>query len=144
MSATAAAALQERAPRLIRVRPKEEVVAAVDIDGTALYKSSCPSGGTIELFVEPMRRAHRIIEYSDTGLADNTDVFAVPAGHYFAMGDNRDNSLDSRADVGFVPAENLVGRAEIIFFSTDGSARWFEFWKWPTSIRFERIFGRVR
>jgi signal peptidase I len=71
-------------------------------------------------------------------------VFAVQAGHYFAMGDNRDNSLDSRADVGFVPAENLVGRAEIIFFSTDGSARWFEFWKWPTSIRFERIFGRVR
>ncbi|HJS30841.1 MAG TPA: signal peptidase I [Alphaproteobacteria bacterium] len=92
----------------------------------------------------PGSRAHRIIEYSDTGPADNTDIFAVPPGHFFAMGDNRDNSLDSRADVGFVPAENLVGRAEIIFFSTDGSARWFEFWKWPTSIRFERIFGRVR
>jgi signal peptidase I len=55
------------------------------------------------------------------------------------MGDNRDNSSDSRASVGYVPFENFVGKAEIIFFSTDGSAHFWEFWKWPTAIRYSRI-----
>jgi signal peptidase I len=55
------------------------------------------------------------------------------------MGDNRDNSADSRADVGFVPSENLVGKAEIIFFSTDGSARFWEIWQWPFAIRYSRL-----
>lgn len=90
----------------------------------------------------PGGRIHRIIERSDNGPADNTQTYTVPPGHYFAMGDNRDNSLDSRAlhDVGFIPAENLVGRAEIIFFSTNGSASWWEFWKWPRALRFNRFF----
>src|ERR1700676_4826238 len=63
------------------------------------------------------------------------------------MGDNRDNSLDSRmqdSGVGFVPAENLVGRAEFLFFSTDGSAAWWEVWKWPFAIRYGRLFTAIR
>jgi signal peptidase I len=88
---------------------------------------------------------HPILEQSDNERLDNTGVYVVPPNHYFAMGDNRDNSLDSRvppdlSGVGFVPAENLVGRAEILFFSTDGSADWYEFWKWPAAMRFSRLF----
>jgi len=88
---------------------------------------------------------HRIIEsQGDQGTYDNTDVFIVPPDHYFAMGDNRDDSSDSRTDVvGYVPVENLVGRADIIFFSTDGSASWWEFWKWPFAIRYARFFDLI-
>ncbi len=66
----------------------------------------------------------------------------MPKGQYFAMGDNRDNSQDSRVleAVGFVPAENLVGRAEFLFFSHNGSASLWEFWRWPGAIRFRRFF----
>jgi signal peptidase I len=61
------------------------------------------------------------------------------------MGDNRDNSLDSRvlSAVGYVPGENLIGRAEFIFFSTDGAARLWEFWDWPVAIRYSRLFRAV-
>ncbi len=99
----------------------------------------------------PNGRQHRILEKDgDRGPLDNTPVFTVPAGHYFAMGDNRDNSLDSRVPnersmngVGFVPAENLVGRAEIMFFSTDGSAAWWEVWGWLPAMRFSRFFSVI-
>lgn len=91
----------------------------------------------------PNGTSHRILEESDHGALDNTPPYRVPEGHYFMMGDNRDNSLDSRASVGFVPAENLIGRADILFFSTDGSARLWEVWKWPAATRFSRIFDTV-
>jgi signal peptidase I len=55
------------------------------------------------------------------------------------MGDNRDNSADSRANVGYVPFENFVGKAEIIFFSTNGSAHFWEVWNWPFAIRYGRL-----
>jgi signal peptidase I len=88
---------------------------------------------------------HRIIKIGDDGPLDNTAVYEVPEGYYFAMGDNRDNSQDSRvvSAVGFIPAENLVGRAEFLFFSTDGSANWWEVWKWPFGIRYGRLFHGV-
>jgi len=94
----------------------------------------------------PGGRSHLIIEQSDDGPLDNTPEFRVPAGHVFAMGDNRDNSLDSRVPsaVGMIPIENLVGRAEFIFFSVDGSARWWEVWGWPFAIRYSRLLSAVR
>jgi signal peptidase I len=90
--------------------------------------------------------AHDILEASDDAPLDNTPEFRVPPGHVFAMGDNRDNSLDSRAmnAVGFIPIENLVGRAEFIFFSVDGSAAWWQVWNWPFAIRWSRLFSAVR
>ncbi len=85
---------------------------------------------------------HRIYEVSDDQRLDNTDVFVVPEGHYFMMGDNRDNSQDSRVKevVGFVPFENFVGRADFLFYSTNHYAGMFEFWKWPWTVRYSRLF----
>lgn len=89
-------------------------------------------------------RHHYILDLTDRGRLDNTPVFEVPAGHVFAMGDNRDNSLDSRTDaVGYIPIENLIGRAELMMFSVNGTARIWEPWKWPWAIRYDRIFKRI-
>ena len=96
---------------------------------------------------------HRILEINDFQPQDNTREFTVPEGHYFAMGDNRDNSQDSRmALVGFIPRENLVGRAEVLFFSINGAvigdAPLFKPWRWKIwdslpSLRFGRFFNSV-
>lgn len=83
---------------------------------------------------------HEILEESDRGPLDNTMVFRVPEGHYFGMGDNRDHSQDSRV-IGYIPKENLVGRADVKFFSIDGS--FWKFWQWPWSLRFDRFFKAV-
>ena len=103
---------------------------------------------TVRLYREllPGGRTHQIIEQTDDGPLDNTGEFIVPAGHFFAMGDNRDNSLDSRVQsaVGFVPIENLVGRAEFIFFSVDGSSPFWQVWNWPFAIRWSRLLSPVR
>ncbi|MDP2123419.1 MAG: signal peptidase I [Parvibaculum sp.] len=81
------------------------------------------------------------LDMTTNSVWDNTGLYIVPEGHYFMMGDNRDNSSDSRVPdvVGYVPFENLVGRAEIIFFSADGSAAFWQFWKWPSAIRWDRL-----
>ena len=101
------------------------------------YRETLPNGVT-----------HFTLDMSPNTETDNTPVFTVPNEHYFAMGDNRDNSIDSRiakrrGGVGFIPAENLVGRAEILFFSHDSSARWWQVWKWPQAIRYGRLFHTV-
>lgn len=97
------------------------------------YRETLP-GGT----------SYTVLDFLEHGTLDDTRVYEVPQGHVFAMGDNRDNSLDSRVDgVGFIPLENLVGRAEFIFFSTNGSGRFWEIWKWPMAIRFERLFHLI-
>ena len=95
----------------------------------AVYQETLPNG-----------KSYLIQERSDDDLLDNTNVFLVPEGHYFMMGDNRDNSRDSRTtSVGLVPAENLIGRAERLFFSHNSSAHLWEVWKWPFVIRYGRL-----
>ncbi len=95
--------------------------------------------GLLYYEILPNGRRHLIREIDDNSRLDNYPPEIVREGHFFAMGDNRDNSLDSRADVGQVPFENLVGRAEILFFSHDSSSAWWKFWTWPSTIRFGRI-----
>jgi len=88
--------------------------------------------------------SYTVLDLVARGSLDNTRVYEVPEGHVFAMGDNRDNSLDSRVDgVGLIPVENLIGRAELLFFSTNGQARFWEVWKWPTAIRWDRLFSWI-
>ncbi len=93
----------------------------------------------------PGGKQHYILKASDDGPLDNTQEYVVPEGDVFCMGDNRDNSLDSRVlnAVGYVPLENLVGRAEFIFLSIDGTAPWWEVWEWPFEIRWARLFSGI-
>ena len=92
----------------------------------------------------PGGRSYYVLDRGQT-VADDTGVYAVPAGHAFMMGDNRDNSEDSRfpamegGGIGFVPLENIVGKAVVGFFSTDGSASWLLPWTWFTAARWSRI-----
>jgi signal peptidase I len=86
------------------------------------------------------------IENSDY---DNTGIYLVPSGHLFMMGDNRDNSADSRISpqnggVGYVPLENIIGRAQMIFFSIGDDAHVWQVWRWPWSVRWGRLFSAVR
>ncbi len=117
--------------------PREPTgIERVDVAG----RGAVPMMGYLETL--PGGVIHRIYEEGDDMHLDNTDVYTVPPGHYFMMGDNRDNSQDSRvlSSVGYVPFENIIGRADFLFFSTNGYADLFEIWKWPWSIRYDRFF----
>lgn len=89
--------------------------------------------------------SHYILKISDDGPLDNTQEYKVPEGYAFAMGDNRDNSLDSRVlnAVGYIPLENLVGRAEFLFFSVDAQEPLWAVWDWPFEIRWSRLFHPI-
>ncbi|HMQ58687.1 MAG TPA: signal peptidase I, partial [Rhizobiaceae bacterium] len=93
--------------------------------------------GPVEVWREtlPNGVSYNTLDITKNGIGDNTREFVVPAGHFFMMGDNRDNSTDSRFTVGFVPYDHFVGRANIIFFSIAGGASPVEIWRWPTELR---------
>ena len=100
-----------------------------------LYEETLPNGFT-----------HYIYEESDRGGLDNTGEYLVPQGQYFVMGDNRDNSQDSRVfdRVGSIPLDHMIGPANRVFFSTDGTARLWEIWRWPFATRFSRLFNNIQ
>jgi signal peptidase I len=95
------------------------------------YQETLPNGVT-----------YHVLDDFDDGEVDNTDVFTVPEGHYFFMGDNRDHSIDSRytEGVGFVPAENIIGRAEVIALSVEEGHSLLAFWNWGESLRTGRFW----
>ena len=99
------------------------------------YRETMPNGVT-----------YTTLDLTDNGFYDNTPVYTVPAGDYFMMGDNRDNSTDSRvlSQVGYVPYENIIGKAQIIFFSIGNGAHAWEVWRWPWTVRWDRLFKLVR
>jgi signal peptidase I len=100
-----------------------------------------------KLYVETLPNGvkHQILKERDDDAVNNTQEYVVPPDRVFAMGDNRDNSADSRFmdGVGFVPVENLVGRAEILFFSIDAEYPWWQFWEWPFEIRWSRLLNPI-
>ncbi|MEO6394819.1 MAG: signal peptidase I [Devosia sp.] len=120
--------------------PREEVGTGVDVnDGlegvpVTIYHETLPNGVV-----------HPIQEISDDEFLDNTDEYVVPAGHYFMMGDNRDRSADSRvlAQVGYVPATNIIGKAEARFFSIQDNTPPWQIWQWPAKARWDRMFESV-
>ncbi len=121
--------------------PKERIEDYTDPDtrmgsGTPIpqYRETLPNGVT-----------YNVLDGDPNSGEDNTDVYVVPEGHYFMMGDNRDNSQDSRFldKVGYVPVENFVGRADIVFFSISSDATLKRVWEWPFRIRWLRFFHLI-
>lgn len=116
--------------------PRTRIEDFVDEDGTRIpqYIETLPNGVK-----------YKVLDADPEGELDNTNVYTVPEDHYFVMGDNRDNSTDSRVlkSVGFIPKENIVGKAKIIFFSVGGGHSLFEVWKWMTEFREDRFFNKI-
>ena len=98
--------------------------------------------GPVPVFIEtlPNGVSYKTLDLNPQSLGDDTEVFEVPEGKYFMMGDNRDNSADSRFEVGFVPFDHFVGRASVIFFSMKDGTHPLAVWKWPSDLRFSRVF----
>ena len=115
--------------------------------GTAQDTDSEGDSREVTVYQEtfPEGTVHTIQEISDNGPLDNTQEYVVPAGHYFMMGDNRDRSADSRvlSSVGFVPAVNLIAKAEARFFSIKDNLPPGQLWQWPANVRRDRMFQQI-
>ncbi|ODT76987.1 signal peptidase I [Devosia sp.] len=119
---------------------REEIGKTIDTDSegrsveVTVYRETFPEG-----------TSHIIQEISDNGGLDNTAEYVVPAGHYFMMGDNRDRSADSRvlSQVGYVPAVNLIAKAEARFFSIKDNIPPWQLWQWPANVRWDRMFQTI-
>lgn len=97
----------------------------------------------LKVYKETLKNGVSYLTYDTASTqGENTPVFKVPDGHYFMMGDNRNHSLDSRFAVGYVPFENFIGRADIIFFSIKDRGAW-QIWRWFSDARFSRIFNKL-
>ena len=95
----------------------------------------------------PGGKSYDVLDLTSSNLMDSTDPVVVPEGSVFLMGDNRDNSEDSRypahpaGGIGLVPIDNLLGRATVMMWSTDGAAEWLKPWTWFTAARWDRLGG---
>ena len=129
---------------------KRESIGDVSIDRDG--DTVAADGDHVKSYRETLPNGVSYIAYYSTYPGrplDDTDVYTVPQGEYFMMGDNRDNSTDSRigvnsGGVGYVPFENIIGKAQIIFFSIGGGAAAWEIWDWPWEVRWSRLFTLVR
>ena len=130
-----------------KIRVEDGVVFINDVRVKKSYDkifTDSNSGAKIAQFNEilPEGKTITTLDQRDS-LADNTGIYTVPKGHYFMMGDNRDNSQDSRFldHVGYISEEYLIGKAVRIFFSS--SKPIWKIWTWPNSLRFERLIKKV-
>jgi signal peptidase I len=115
--------------------------------GTAEDTDSYMTTVPVTVYTEtlPNGVSHTIQEISDDEGLDNTAEYVVPSGHYFMMGDNRDRSADSRvlSQVGYVPFDNFIGKAEARFFSIKNNLPPWQLWEWPANVRWDRMFQAV-